>query len=320
MAANTTYKNWTTEEDNLLRKVAAEGIEYKDICQKYFPDRTASSLQSRASKLNLKSSHRYRKNFFDESFWDIPNLLNSFWAGTMAADGNVGETDGVASSLNWEISIVDLKYMEKFNKDTKHTGVIRNYIKTNRSGSVSKMIKIGIYNKKWIEKLGKNFNVTPRKANRVSIPDNFSHELKMAWLIGYINGDGCIHLSKKCFYQNQWQQRLSIGFTSASFDIIKWITDFSNNKFNPKRKKLRKMRTTQGVNPYYHITVGGQPAVQMFIYLSQFNVPILERKWRDETILNFIKEEYLKSPAAYNDYIWDQNSFIVDFLNGGPTQ
>lgn len=309
-----TYKNWTTEEDNLFRKVIKENKSYKTLCKEYFPDRTASSLQARQKILGLTNDHIYRKNFFDETFWDSPNLLNSFWAGTMAADAGIGECDGCPQSLNWEISVVDEPYMDEFIKNIKFTGEKKHYSKKTKNGTISNTVKIGVHSREWVDILGNNFNITPRKANRISIPDHFSEDLKMAWLIGYINGDGCIYLSKEIFHQGKMQIQFGIGFTSACKSIVDWITDFSNKKYIPIRNKLRKTRVTQGVAPYYHTKISGQSAVQMFIHLSQYDVPVLERKWRDERVLNFVKQEYVKHPEVYQNYIWNKESFIYKFL------
>ena len=115
-------------------------------------------------------------------------------------------------------------------------------------------------------------------------------------------------------YGGKMSQTFSINFTSASHDIIKWIEVLSNNKFFSKNGGFRKMRTTQGVNPYYHISIAGQAAVQMFIFLSQYDVPILDRKWRDERILQYIKQEYSIRPENYTNFLWNTNSFIYQYF------
>lgn len=315
MARNKTYKIWTVEEDNLLREKSKGNGEYSDLCRLFFPDRTPSSLQSHAKKIGALSGHRYRKNFFDEHFWDKPNELNCFWAGTMAADASISKTkSGESQGLNWEISIRDEDYMDKFIKSCNFSGGKYYHKKLTKKGNPCKTVKIGINCKKWVDRLGENFNVTQQKANRIALPNTLDENLINCWLVGYINGDGCISLSEYIGYGGKQKKNLSISFTSACFNIIKWIEEFSNKKFIPEKKKNRKMRTTQGVNPYYHVAVAGQSAIQMFILLSQYDLPVLERKWRDEGVLGYIKEKYLKSPEAYVNYLWNKDSFIYKYL------
>lgn len=300
-----TYKNWTTEEDNLLRKVSLEGKEYKELCSLYFPDRTALSLQSRASALKIKSKHRYRKNFFKKDFWETPNLINSFWAGVMAADGNIGIVNKKPQSLNWEISVIDECFMDEFIKEIGYTGKKRYWSKKTQKGNISKTVKVRIHSQKWVESLAKNFSIVSHKANRIGVPENLTFDQQMAFLIGYTNGDGCICLSGG---------NLMLTYTSASKGIIEWIANFANSLFTQEKKKPRKIRTFFHTGEYYSISISGRSAEQIFVFLSQFEVPVLDRKWKREEVLVFVKQKYEKAPSAFSDYLWNEKSLIYNIL------
>lgn len=80
------HPKWTVVEDEILRR------HYRNLpltkLIPLLPNRTASAIKNRAAALDVmrEGNRRYR---VDDGFFSHPNPLCSYWAGFIAADGNI---------------------------------------------------------------------------------------------------------------------------------------------------------------------------------------------------------------------------------------
>jgi hypothetical protein len=277
------YKLWTTEEDNILKREVNGGRSYQSIADEFIPHRSADSLRIRSRRyLNLdnynyaaKASRIYSYN---DKFWETPNLLNSYWAGFLAADGNIAIKGG-DQRLAVVLSAVDKLHLLKFKNDIDYNGIILDLQKPWKN-TVLHHVKLCVscYGNT-IKDLENYFSVIPNKAKRLS-PPNITDDNIWAYLIGYIDGDGCICVS--C-------HGLSVTFASASPFIINWVAEITE-PFKGLRNKKRNVQIYKG---YSKFGLYGEAAVQLYDFLYSFPVPKLDRKWNNDKVRNFILKNRL---------------------------
>lgn len=266
-----TEQQWKPEEDNLLRQ-SIKTTSLKDL---QIGGRTRRAIESRACLLGLKSATPKIKHSKDESFWSVPNALNSYYAGYLAADGCVHDQ---CYSVSWAAQQDDRCALEAFKAAVRFTGDIKCAAKVTPSGGISQMCTIRVANcKRWMADLATNFSVIPRKSRRLAPPNVTTDFLRCCYLIGYIDGDGCIHADNR--------GQAQIRFVSASRDIIAWLQWFIESRFPFQMRAKPKHITTSANGAYHHYSVYGMTAIKLFEFLRHIDVPKLARKWESPTFL-----------------------------------
>lgn len=297
-------QQWKPEEDNLLRSFVRQGLQLKQMVG-LVPNRSRRAIECRAYILGLKSGQPRTKHSKDETFWSVPNILNSYYAGLAAADMSLGKE---RSTLAWACHIDDELYMETFAQNCGFTGkIVRINKKSPRSDNVSIHSTLRISACQfWNEDLAKNFNVIPNKVHRLQPPNIQSDLLKCSYLIGYTDGDGCIHASKK--------GTPLIRYASASQDIIEWIRSFVDSKFNFQVRPRKHRITSSAQNTYHSCNIYGMQAVKMFELLRTIDVPMFKRKWESPAFLTLVdqyKEKFPRFFAPDMELSFDETGSIV---------
>lgn len=137
-----------------------------------------STIHSKLNDIHYNCGSRKRYSA-DENFFEVPNVINSYWAGFLAADGCISN-----NTIILEIHNKDEQHITKFCSSIKYNGAI--YRRKNRD-----MVSVGIRSHKIISDLGYNFNIIPRKA-KVLLPPNITNKGNIrSFIRGYIDGDGC---------------------------------------------------------------------------------------------------------------------------------
>jgi len=136
------------------------------------------------------NANKVRKHYNkDDNFFHIPNLLNSYWAGFIAADGCVEEAKkNNAERISFGLIHTDAKHLEQFVKDASYDGSVKVY--ENRRKAI-----LHITSHQWAEDLRQNYSISSRKS-LTFIPPELSLENSQAFLVGLIDGDGCIRKDK----------------------------------------------------------------------------------------------------------------------------
>lgn len=269
-------------------------MSYEKIAE-YFPGRGPDAIRAHAyKKLRLNNSFKYRKHTKDESFWETPNPLNCYWGGFLAADGYICEKVG-HEAVKVGLSIKDLKHLEKFKKDTKYTGIIsqrKSRFKNKEKHPYTILVYIGINAcKKWVADMKLNFNLCQRKTKILQGPNLTNDYLNLCFLIGYIDGDGCVHWDK-------WKKQPTIKFVSSSPIILNWVKDIFDRQFNFSARAPKKFNITKEPT-MGKLSISGLRAAKVFELLSAIDIPKLDRKWKNPEFLAEFENYKLKFPTFF---------------------
>lgn len=216
-----------------------------------------------ASKFLLPvNRHKYEVN---HNAFSKPTTLASYYAGLISADGCIKQSGKSKTNMLLELCSTDKILCDGFNKWIGSTKPL--YIKK-RPGK--KTIYSSIISSNYIIEDIKLWNLEPRKSRLNKIPDIIKNDLDMLkyWIVGLIDGDGSICISKK---------RLIITIL-ASKEIIIFIKNlFSNINCS--------MRQEKDIDNLFNLRFSGTYAVKFYkeIYCGVG----LSRKW--DKVLNFIK-------------------------------
>lgn len=247
---------WTPEEKELVLLNYGK-LTYRQM-EELLPGRTWTAIrhQARLSKLT-GNSNLGRKYSVNKQFFHIPNLLNSYWAGFIAADGCIRDTGRLAIAL----ANLDAIHLEKLVADISYTG---------RVIVEEKRVALTISCKEIVDDLLTNFNITPRKSKTLQPPNINDESLVSAFITGLIDGDGSIGQKRKgniC---------ITLYGTKA---ILLWVKSFFDKWTTPTNYKLSEVRKFNDGRELYYYHVCSQRAKEIGLRLLSFDVPRLERKW-----------------------------------------
>lgn len=207
----------------------------------------------------------------NENFFSEPNLLNSYWAGFIAADGSIQDKN---NKLCIELSLKELYHLENFKKhiESEHKIGQRTrtiLIKQNKNPIIIvSTCSIQIGNPKLIKDLKDNFKITGKKSNREKFPTLSKENLK-SFIIGYIDGDGSIMKVKN--RPNSLKLQILV-----SKELLTNIKKFFEKEYN--------FYSDKGIHKYqkgniHSYVLNGTAFIFILKELSLIAVPKLERKW-----------------------------------------
>jgi hypothetical protein len=166
-------------------------------------------LQKWSKIHNVNFKNAYRKNFFNENFFEkIDSENKAYFLGFIMADGYV---DKQGKTLTIKIQPKDIDILEKLNKEIESIATIK-FTKNNE------FIKLELCSKKLVKDLSV-FSIISNKTKTMSFPKLSSKELYFHFLRGYFDGDG--HIGKR-------QCALVVGSESFFKDFMNYL----KNNFN----------------------------------------------------------------------------------------
>ncbi len=244
------------------------------------PGRTLDSIFQKARSLNLKANRKrtrkqYRVNY---GYFSVPDLENSYWAGFIAADGNVRDSK---DSIRIKLSGSDSQHLEAFKRYCGSTSPVRDSY-----NGLKKYASLEIHGvPQWRDDLRKNFNITPRKSLTLQPPNHLSLKQSLAFIAGYIDGDGCI------FKEQPPTGHLRLGVQiTGTYEILCWIKALFD-KIAPSEYQA----SVRCVGRVYSYKIVGKKAELILEALLQIATPKLERKWaKVSTFLQRKQVEYVR--------------------------
>lgn len=281
------YKLWTDSEINILKEKCSTGIySYKDIGK--FLNRSSDSCQNKAKQLKIKNPFKSAKKYnVDINFW-IPNAISCYWAGFSAADASINKHSLNCYNYRLEIANSDIEHLEQFKKDAGFDGPIKTSL---RDGAFLHS-RVVISEPKWIFDLQKYYNIIPNKTLRLAPPNLNDEYLKFCYLIGYIDGDGCIFFDKK-------RNILAFRVISSSIFIIEWLHKIIFDKFLNCSLRNKKNSIFCSLNKYPVFSINGIRAAVVFDFLYKFNLPKLNRKWNRPEIHEYVNKMKTLYPQLF---------------------
>ena len=232
-------------------------------------DRNIGAITNKAKRLNLRSNRHITSSKYsvNESFFSSPTLINSYVAGFLASDGHIGK-NGIR--IQWKQHIKDKNHLIKIKELMNFTGPIRDYCVDEKwRKNQYNFCNLIINSEQLVTDLNKNFNINRNdKLNHKQVlPNNLDLEQKLAFIIGFIDGDGCI-----CCVKNSYLELSIIG----DENIIGWISDFSKEFSTSKGKNI----TKQGrMFKFKLVKRKAEAFLQKCLTLTELKNIRLARKW-----------------------------------------
>lgn len=284
-------QKWTKEEEALLLKVLPEKKVYKDLL-KYFPNRSWESIKGKFKQKKLQPKRKiYYKN---EQFFEVPNLINSYWSGMILSDGYLFRGNG--DSLHLSLQIKDKNHVQWFANDAGSNIKAKDWIKPNKP----RFSRVSFYGAtKWMEDLNKNWNIPLKNKSFTTIgpPIYLSVENALAELKGQLDGDGslAVHKDKKKRKDGTDYERMILTFLGTK-DIVLWNKIFLE-KFIFKRYLTVNIHPDKSI---FKLTLGNNDAVILYNIFKSIKTPELHRKWTNPELLEYIEKMKIKKPELFN--------------------
>lgn len=210
-----------------------------------------------------------KKYLYQDDFFEMPNIVNSYYAGFIAADGCISR-DKRSQHLALSIKIQgrDKSILYNLKNDIKFDGPIKHVKRSKSHHKDYVRIRLTLNNKIFND-LKNNFNITPNKSLTLKPPTQLNKECSIAFIIGLIDGDGSIH------YHPTSKIRLKISGTYEVLFWIKSIFDVLEPKYKRSLAKIQHRKITTSCD----YCVAGVRAIKLLNILNKINVPKLNRKW-----------------------------------------
>lgn len=222
---NTQHIGIHSDVENQIINDYLENVSMTELSEKYNIHR--SVLQTMLKKHNIPLRKRTVKYTYDIHAFDTYTPESCYWAGFIAADGNLRKN---RNSLTIKLHIMDKEHLNKFAKfiDFKGNIQIENPICLN---PLKQYCKIVINGEFFPIKLKQNFNITPQKTYTLQ-PPNIPEDMIPHYIRGYFDGDGSI--------SGKNRSNCTASFTSGSKDLLNFLRLYfydkgiriRKNKFN----------------------------------------------------------------------------------------
>lgn len=218
-------------------------------------NRTTSSIVWKAKTLNLKTNYKLHRIYnVNEEYFELPTINNSYWAGFIAADGNLKKNKNL---VRIKISKNDIILLNRFRSEVDYNGRIKEIY-----GKYVELSIDGVRN--WKVDLLRNFNITENKTLTLQPPNIDNNDMIISYICGYIDGDGCI---------SNDNNNVIIDLVGTEY-VINWIYCKLESILGIKlRGRVRKS------GKVYLLRFSNNHALILYKYMKSININVLDRKW-----------------------------------------
>ena len=273
----------------LVKEIIQEAIEKnlyeKDICfnkninlntYRYF--KTKYNLNSKKGK--HQNSRKIRNFTLNDNYFSKVTPENSYWAGFIAADGNISKDN---RQLTISLARKDKKHLENFIKDLNS-----NYKVHDTFSNGCPISSIYISSKKICLDLKNNFNITPAKSLTLEPPNITDINCIDKFIQGYIDGDGSIGLYSSSKIKQKSLRLSVLGTETMCLWIHKRFLEILN------KTKLAKPKKDDNI---FIVYTSDKNARELFQYFYNLPGRKLNRKWSKDIFdhcINYKKYENLE--------------------------
>ena len=242
------------------------------------------------AKIGLKSGlkHKLYNNIKLDYFKNI-TLESSYWCGFLAADGCLVQNKSKPNTyrLCLSVSIKDEEHLKLFQTAMGHDRPITHF-----------KPKGGVVDGRQIEGGGMCFinicqashfvgdlaamGIIPNKTKRIPPPRLKDNLLKLAWIKGYIDGDG--HLGVTA------EDRVNVGISSSCETILHWIKKEIDDMFPTSYLYREYSSVNKAPNEAWYYSIVGYRAFRVIDALSLLPTPYLARKWERPRLIELMAE------------------------------
>lgn len=215
-----------------------------------------------------KSCGCRRKNRLNESFFTRPAVLNSYWAGFLAADGCVQTHNPNVVSI--DLAFRDFNHLCRLKEALGWEGDVRTYTRRKATTGHMKVAVLSFSSAQVVSDLEQNFNITPQKSLTLRPPPLQTPDLARAFIAGYIDGDGSLWVSKTGV------PTIKILGTK---EMLSWIRQWFD-LWEPAPHRAASVSHRGGNYPgnQYRYRIRGARATRLAQRLPA-GLPVLKRKW-----------------------------------------
>lgn len=217
------------------------------------------------------------KNNINDNFFSKPNLLNSYWAGFIAADGNINKPSKskIYNRISIGLSIKDISHLKTLKSSIKTNANVMLGVKNDGTGNFHKTCTLTITNKKLVFDLKNNFNIVPKKSLKLKPPKGLTKQQALAYIIGYIDGDGCIGN----YFNGTRRKKYTIIRILGTKNLLNFIQNTLKSAYKIDNKSKVNKKTNSNI---FVLSYNGEYAKIIIKNLRKIKVPKLNRKWEYE--------------------------------------
>ena len=255
-------ETWNPQELEIISDLYGRRMN-KDIAE-VLTGRSVEAIKFKARQLGLKSNRKFTRKLhtLNSDYFAEPGLENSYWAGFIAADGNV---DDAKDRVRIKLSESDVAHLEAFRACCGCSTPLRNAPNGPRNYKALEVNGTG----RWREDLLHNYCITPRKTLMLQPPSHLPRDASLAFITGYIDGDGCI-------FTEQLQRgnlRLGVQITGTR-EMLLWIKSWFDTL-----APIRRQSNVCSVGKIYSYKIVGRKTETILGLLVDMPTPKLPRKW-----------------------------------------
>lgn len=193
---------------------------------------------------------------YNQEFFANPNMINSYWAGFIAADGNIHKN---LSDISVNLGIRDRDHLEKLADALDYEGTIKTRkdkkavrLRWCRTQSMSNDLRM-------------NYNITPQKTCKLEFPHQLTNQKNIfSFIAGFIDGDGWVT-----------SKALTLGVIGTK-SLIEGI-QYNLSLINPYVTTYT-ITARPHVNTF-QIQIGKKASIPIFEYMKTLRLPLMKRKW-----------------------------------------
>lgn len=253
------------------------GVSYKILY--YYKIKFNIKTTSRGKNPNSRIKRIYNIN---DEYFNKFNTLSAYWAGFIAADGNISQD---CKKLTIALSIKDKNHLLQFLKNVKSNYKISEFL----SKKKYKACSITVVSSNICKQLLNKYNITPNKSLTLLPPKLTKDLLIDSFIIGYIDGDGCIRT-------NSCKNGCLVISVLGTLPMCIWIKNRISKIYGKQIGCISHDKKHH--ENTYSLTIANKDARVIFKHLYNINVPKLSRKWKEEyydNCINFIKKRKINS-------------------------
>lgn len=237
---------------------------------------TAATIKRNLLKENVKLrtkaeqnviTNMKRKKSVNDNYFNSIDVNQAWLMGFIAADGSIRKN---RNTIKIALSSVDKEILEKIKQEVNIERPILDYL-TNNGFAVSQLEWTSKEHKDFLAKYGIVNNKTYLP---MYLPKDFNKNQKLAFILGYFDGDGSI---------SREDNRLRFRICSHREEILKDIANFLEKEYNAKYSISKDGRDL------FELSISTTYAVQIFIDMYNLNSLHLDRKYKK--FLEYINHE-----------------------------
>jgi len=297
----TKIKNNLFSKDLIIKQYAILNNVEKTAKFLKIPKTYVRNVLKKENKINKQIRYTHDVNFFSSI-----NEKSLYWAGFIAADGNVAQLGPKWCTLKINLAIKDLLHLENFKKDINSTAPIK-ILNRKKTSCALQINSTQIFND--LQK----YNIVPNKTLSYTFPKwLIDHPLVNHFMRGYFDGDGCVHIrlgkNKNTLGCLAFSMVGQENFLNIYKSILEFKTGYAgkNNikKYKNNNNKLKKAYSkNKTINTYKVLSYAGNflmKNIYNFLYLNS-ETYLLRKYGKFNSIFNLYKHH---EPISFEQFMY----------------